>query len=120
MSYCRWSNDDYQCDVYVYESCNGFMVHVAGRKYVFKEPVPEHVPFDKEHQKEWYARHKKVLRMCDEADQVAIGLPNDGETYDFSSPGKCAEFLIELKKSGYSVPQHAIDDLTEEENETDT
>ena len=35
MSYCRWSSDDFQSDVYVYEDCRGpWVVHVAGRRHV--------------------------------------------------------------------------------------
>jgi len=81
MSYCRFSSDDFQCDVYVYESCHGgFDLHVAGRRHEFKEPIPEKIPFDKEHQAEWFKRHSKIIRMCDAAEMVDIGLSHDGET----------------------------------------
>ena len=37
MSYCRWSSDDFQCDVYVYESvAGGFVTHVAANRVVFR------------------------------------------------------------------------------------
>lgn len=33
MSYCRWSSDNYQCDIYAYRHvCGGYQVHVAGRR----------------------------------------------------------------------------------------
>lgn len=33
MSYCRWSSDNWRCDLYCYEDANGgWTTHVAGRK----------------------------------------------------------------------------------------
>lgn len=41
MSYCRWSSDNWRCDVYVYESCSGgWLTHVAGQKRVLP-PIPD-------------------------------------------------------------------------------
>ena len=34
MSYCRWSSDDFQCDVYVFGSDTGFETYVARGRYV--------------------------------------------------------------------------------------
>lgn len=46
MSYCRFSTDDYQCDVYVYEDVGGWWsTHVAGNRPVYAEPLPDPVPF---------------------------------------------------------------------------
>ncbi len=42
MSYCRWSSDDGQCDVYVYEDvAGGWTTHVASRR--IKHIPPDHV-----------------------------------------------------------------------------
>ena len=115
MSYCRWSSDDFQCDVYVYEDCaGGWTTHLANMRKVFKEPLPEFISFEKKNQKEWFERHKKVMKMCAEADLVPIDLPFDGESFNHNTPRECADWLIELKKTGYNVPQYAIDSLIEE------
>ena len=29
MAYCRWSSEDYQCDLYCYESKEGYVTKVA-------------------------------------------------------------------------------------------
>lgn len=40
MSYCRWSSDFFECDVYVYANVSGmWTTHVAGRR--FKHKVPD-------------------------------------------------------------------------------
>ena len=112
MSYCRWSSEDFQCDVYVYEDCSGgFTVHVADNKPVFKEPLPKEIPFDTEHQKEWFDRHKKVMSMVSGSKRKKIGLPHDGKTYNYDTAEEMAEFLRELKVLGYYVPEYAIENL---------
>ena len=119
MSYCRWSTDDYQCDVYVYEDAGGgWTTHVASARYVYKEPLPPVVECDPDNDEAWEAwldRHKAVQRMVDEADRVEIGLPHDGDTFSDDSAGECADRLESLRLLGYVVPQDAIDSLRMEE-----
>jgi hypothetical protein len=114
MSYCRWSSDDFQCDVYVYEDCDsGFTTHVAGYKRIFKEPIPPDVPLEKSNQ--WLERYGKVMKIVDEAELVAIGLPCDSESYNDDTASECADRLESLRAMGYRVPQYAIDALRSEE-----
>ena len=119
MSYCRWSSDDYQCDVYVYEDVSGgWTTHVAGNRIVFAEPLPPDVPFNADHMGEWLERHNKVMEMVDKAQRVPIGGPSDGQTFNDATAEKCASWLEALRSEGYVVPQYAIDSLREEEEET--
>lgn len=114
MSYCRWSSGDFQCDVYVYEDCDGgFTTHVAGKKHIFKGPLPPDVSI--EDSKAYFERYRKVMKMVDEAELVDIGLPCDGESYNDETAGECANRLESLRDMGYRVPQYAIDALREEE-----
>jgi len=118
MSYCRWSSDDFQCDVYVYESCQGgFDTHVAGQRYVFKEPLPPPVNLSQDNIQEWMARHNKVSETLDHDSMIEIGLPHDGESFNDSTPGECADRLESLRAMGYVVPQYAIDALREEQGD---
>jgi hypothetical protein len=120
MSYCRWSSDDSQCDVYVYEDCaGGFTTHVAGRRRVFKEPLPPVVPMDEELKDEYFERYGKVNKMVDEAELVDIDLPYAGESFNDDTAGECADRLEELRGIGYIVPQYAIDALREEALESE-
>lgn len=117
MSYCRWSSGDYQCDVYCYEAEDGFMVEVARARYVFKEPLPAPVSHEKDGHDAFFARHKVVQAMVGRATTVTIGLPHDGESLSFDTPGECALELNRLRACGYRVPQYAIDVLYEEQAE---
>lgn len=112
MSYCRWSSDDYQCDVYVYESDRGFETHVAGRRHTFSEPLPPAPP--KGDIDAAIRRMMAVTGMCDRAEPVDIGLPYDGESYTDATASECADRLEMLRAAGYNVPQYAIDALREE------
>lgn len=115
MSFCRWSSDDFQCDVYVYESyLGGFQTHVAERRYVFKDPLPPPIDLTKGNAKEWLDRHKRVDAMLDHDNMAEIGLPHDGQTFSDSTAAECAERLEYLRGLGYIVPQYAIDALREE------
>ncbi len=117
MSYCRFSSDDFQCDVYVYHDCGGWwQIHVATRRHVPKEPFPADVDRD---DPDWIkhdvARHVEVCRIIGECDDFkTIGLPYDGWSYQEDTPGDCADRLEVLREAGYNVPQYAIDDLRTE------
>lgn len=118
MSYCRWSTDDFQCDLYVYESVGGFWsTNVAANRIVYKGPLPESVPFSVDRLREWHERHERVHQMIEEADRVDIDLPHAGESFQDSTPGECAARLVYLKGLGYRFPDDVIDALREEQQE---
>jgi hypothetical protein len=117
MSYCRWSSDDYQCDVYVYEGEYGFVIHVAGRRRIFTEgvlppPLPEGASVE-----EWTARYMLVSELVSDESKWAwreFDMPSTFETFNDASPGACADRLEALRVEGFNVPQYAINLLREE------
>lgn len=122
MSYCRWSSDQFQCDVYVYEDCSGgWTTHVAGRRSKWKSPK---FPW-RAHGKwywsvvwRWYSvRNRLWSRFRTLHD---IGLKYDGDSFNHDTPSECAEHLIHLRVTGYNVPQYAIESLFEEQVELET
>ncbi|SRR5579883_547443 len=116
MSYCRFSSDDYQCDVYVYAHIAGYWTtHVASNRYAFQEPLPSQVSWvPGACNDDWFKRHEKVSQMVRKAKLVNIGLAHDGQTFDDPTPEACADRLEQLRAAGYVVPQSAIDRLREE------
>ena len=112
MSYCRWSSDDFQCDVYVYESADGWVTHVASNRAVFAAPVPPMA--DCMDVEAVISRHLVVSEMLDDATRKPIGLPHDGESFTDMTAGECADRLESLRELGYVVPQYAIDELRED------
>lgn len=126
MSYCRWSSDDFQCDVYVYEdAAGGWTTHVARRRHVYNQPLPDAVPIPdstgmSDQMQAFIDRHLTVMNMVSEAELVDIGLPHAGETFNDDTPGECAERLMKLRDIGYWVPQYAIDELMAEHQDSHT
>jgi hypothetical protein len=122
MSYCRWSSDDYQCDVYVYEDVGGgWTTWVAGRTRRLREGVSFPPPVDSESDfAGWFERMRAVGRMVDSDHEGLlwdwVDLPDlpEGDHFNDATPGECADRLEWLRERGFSVPQYAIDALREE------
>jgi len=141
MSYCRFSSANWMSDVYVYEDVmGGWTTHVAGRKWRFP-PIPD-MPmsvltwvkgeWNKKHKRVdyptwrhavcariigriWHFWHYRVhmasLHLIPLRD---IDLAWAGEQFNDSTPSACADRLVILRLTGYTVPQHAIDALRDE------
>lgn len=129
MSYCRWSSDDSQCDVYVYEDVSGgWTCHVATQRLDLRGvTLPPPLDYDGDSDtlgERWVARHEAVCKLLDplrEANKWIDFSHNEyaGTTDNTDTPGEMAELLEEIKASGLKVPQHAIDALREEQQELD-
>lgn len=118
MSYCRWSSDDFQCDVYVYEDVSGgFTTHVKAGRPVPDETLPLPIPQDAWTVEAWMARHEKVIEWVAGAKHELIRLPFDGKEFNDPTAADCADRLEWLRGLGYNVPQYAIDALREEAEE---
>ena len=117
MSYCRFSSDCYQSDVYVYEGWNGIAIHVAGARLYSNQPRPE--PPDDMDPEKIIAYHAACREWAKAAELRIIGLPCDRQDFYESTPGEAAQKLIELRDMGYWVPEYAIEALQEEQTEMD-
>lgn len=124
MSYCRWSSDNFKSDVYVYESEEGWITHVAGRKHV-GEPPPD--PYSIEiimqfkdggNDPEFMAKWEEMKRVrqdwSDTAPWQDLPPPYGGENYRDSTPQECAARLRLMKESGLHIPDGVIEELENE------
>jgi hypothetical protein len=118
MSYCRWSSDCYQSDVYVYEGYDAFVINIAKIRYVSDQPRPIEPPITDV--KAWLAYWDATREWVRNANQQIIGLPYDGMTFYCNTSDECASFLRELKAMGYSIPQYAIALLEEADDSIST
>jgi len=100
MSYCRWSSEDSNCDVYVYEDFfGGWTTHIAERR-----KKSDFNPSTNTTIEEWGDGY------------TDIPLQYAGESFNDPTPGKCADRLESLRAIGYIVPQYAIDALRDEQS----
>jgi hypothetical protein len=85
MSLCRWSSNNFMCDIYCYESESGYVIHVATNRHV--KPSPKMPDYTKKVSKAEMAKYQKAYRKwADNTISKPIGLPCDGETYDCMTP----------------------------------
>lgn len=116
MSYCRFSTDDYRCDLYIYDDCNGgITTHVAGSRYAADTPIPEipegwHRLPAAEMQAMWDAQAEwiKAARL------EPIALPHAGESFYNLDADQTLERVKEMRRLGYNFPDFVITALEEE------
>lgn len=125
MSYCRWSSDDFTCDLYVYAAVyGGWTTHVAGRRHVIDPsvlgPWPKVTdPEDKAQVEAWGDRYRRMMALVGDSVMEDINLPHAGESFADDSPGECADRVESLRALGYKVPDSAITRLRAEQAELD-
>jgi hypothetical protein len=117
MSYCRWSSDNFNCDIYAYESDMGYEVHVAAGKYKGKIPETDFSLIrqggDKNIAK--YMRQRKAQsKYLEKCGTEPIGLPFDGESYTLVSLQEFYDKMLELKNTGYMFPDYVLEVIKEE------
>lgn len=125
MSYCRWSTDGFRCDLYAYQSSEGYVIHVAARRMVedsatdFDDELP---PADAPMEAfERYAKdYQKHLEAVGSADKIAIDLPHAGKTFVEPDLQAFKARLLALREIGYRFPDEVIACVEEEIAEDST
>ena len=115
MSYCRFSSDCYQSDVYVYADVSGgFTTHVAGRKRRPLKPVPVPPPDDEDFPLAYWEACSAWCQDESNWEWQDIIHEAGGQTFNDATEKACADRLRALKAAGLNVPQYAIDRLDAE------
>lgn len=121
MSYCRWSSDNFQCDLYIYEDVfGGWTIHVASRRTDPKAVIPEVPPFSEETAQEWLKAYRAHMDAIHAADLIPIGLPHDGAHFNEPTREATLDRVRELRGLGYRCPDHVEERLLAEIEEVRT
>lgn len=115
MSYCRWSSDNWKCDLYCYEG-HAFITHVAGRRRV------GHIPDDRwedfvlgritaEEYAKLHSEQMEAVAACGFED---ITLPHAGETFEDGDLESFKERLLYLRGLGYHFPDYVLETIDNE------
>ena len=112
MSYCRFSDDNWKSDVYIYESDHGYVCHVASMRYV--DAIPPLLAWDKDNQAAYFERYTEQNAALRNAAKVRIGGPYDGAGETFDTIEELRDYVMELVAAGYHVPVFAIEAIEEE------
>ena len=119
MSYCRWSSDDFACDLYCYESDYGYVTHVASSRVVGPvPPLPSAQEFIHGDADTIAAAFKAQHDYLGIAGREDIGLPHDGETFVDDALDEFEARLRELRSLGYRFPDYVFDIIAEEKEVT--
>lgn len=113
MSYCRFSSDNFCCDAYVYESCEGgFATHIASRRVPpGSPPDPLTVFLSTKSQEDYEAAIKAVNAWRKTITLEKIDHPEAGAFFNHGTARECAKNLLRLRGEGFLIPQYAIDAL---------
>jgi hypothetical protein len=108
MSYCRFSSDNWQSDVYVYAHVDGgYDVHVASNRFVGE--IPPLANFGTVSQQEWVESHEAQTQAIKRAEKTPIGLSSDGESFHWEDLQDLLIHLLQLRAEGYHVPDFALE-----------
>jgi hypothetical protein len=114
MSYCRWSSDNFRCDLYVYRDVTGgYTVMVANNRYpadipLITAPCPS---------PEWIAQRRLQNEYLDTHGMTPLGLSKDGQILNVSTLDELHTLLLGLREEGYRIPQSALDTIKKESME---
>lgn len=115
MTICRFSSDNCYSDVYVYQSDDGWVTHVATRRWPPGAPpearVADLVDGTAEGRQRYLAAYKNHRKWRMKVVMLPIEHPDAGKMYVHPTPGESAALLARLSEQGLHVPAGAIDRL---------
>ena|SRR3990167_6315750 len=113
MSYCRWSSDNFRCDLYCYADCaGGWTTHVAGNRPVGE--VPKVPCLGSVSDSDWLSANNEQTEFLAICEHKQIGLPHDGATFNDATIQEFLERLLALRAAGYQFPDYVLADVREE------
>lgn len=119
MSYCRWSSDNFKCDVYAYESDFGYEIHIASNRIV---GIPPETNYDllksgSEIDLQLFVdQEKKRSEWLKNCEREEINLPLVGESFTMPDLESFLFKMIEIKEIGYHIPDWVFNEIKEEIN----
>ena len=110
MAYCRFSSDNWDCDVYVYKGVGGYVVHVATYKYTGDiPPLPD---INEVSNEEYHHAYLTQMEAVKNSPKEKIGGSMDGEALTFDTIPDLLQGLRNLRDGeGYNVPDFVMEDL---------
>lgn len=109
MSVCRWSSDDFRCDLYIYSGEAGYACHVATMRHDWEPPeggdrallaLAGKIPSE-----EWMDRSRRYYDALDAAPMVPVESPYAGCWWDGLEDEDLWPLIVFLHESGCRVPE---------------
>ena len=109
MSYCRWGNDGFSSDLYIFRDEDGYTTMVAKYRYTDKVVGIDSIVKD-----------KLTNVHLTNSDVIPIGLKLDGQNFHDKTLEQLLERITNLRSIGYKVPEQAFERIRREINEQKT
>lgn len=119
MSYCRWSTDDFKCDLYCYRAdgtnSSVWVTHIANSRRDWNPPYELYSPevLQNDH---WRLLYKFYHILMHKVPFTLIGLPYDGETFKDHTLEDFLVRVLVLKDAGYNMPDSLMERIKSEIN----
>lgn len=113
MSFCRWSSMNFGCDLYCYESEQGYVTHVANQRIIGNVPEVDSSLFlnhTQENVEKFFEQQKAQFDFLETAERKPIGLKYDGQTF-YDDKDTFLSRLKMLREEGYRFPQITQEDI---------
>ncbi len=114
MSYCRWSSDNFKCDLYCYEDVSGgFTTCIAGNRIKGNIPILPKLTSETVKDGSYLTAYKEQMAFLETAEREKIDLPHANETFNDPDLESFLERLIHLREIGYNFPDYVIESVKE-------
>jgi len=123
MSYCRWSSDNFNCDLYCYEDVSGgYTTHVANYRFrtwlrIFSWLTDKRVKINKHTLR---CPNTSLWELPHWLAHKRIRLPDAGETYNDETLEDFYQTVKRLILLGYRVPNYVLKSIRDQQIVTDT
>ena len=114
MSYCRWSSNDWDCDLYCYQDGSGGWTTWVASNRVANVPKIGDMPVNKTRLKRWFKGHQDQMKFLETAKRKPIGLPFDGDHYNDPTLEAFKNRLLALRTAGYHFPDYVLEEVDNE------
>jgi hypothetical protein len=106
--FCRWSDDEFGCDLFCYEHNGRYVTRVASLRYVFNAHPPK-MDWDGQYDEAKIARQMEARdEFFERANRVQIGLPFDGMTFVDEDLSSFRKRLLKFRELGYRFPDRVF------------
>ena len=118
MSYCRWSSDNFKCDLYCYKDVNGgYTIHVASYRWRMWYRLLHWLTDKRYKNLDGFRQSRRGFDLFSWPHWIThkkINLPYDDDTFRDKSIKDFYRHVRGLKKLGYKVPNKVIDIIKKE------
>ena len=116
MGFCRFSDNNFQCEFYAYESLLGYELHVGVARVIWDPPCN---PYNLNNilntpAEEWKKMAQDYRAALAEAGWQNIDLPEAGGKYRFDTLEELREGIAGLMEKGFQAPDWLLPSLDEE------